>query len=469
MRQNTGLLLAARVASAVTTLIVLSLISRVLGADALGVVGIGLAAGSIGAAFADAGMSSLTIREVARQPEDAGAFLGAGLMVRFVTVPIVLALTFAAALLITPGSAVVVTLVAAGAIAQLTAELTRAVFIARQRMAISSLHAIAENAVWLLVIATALLSGAPLEAIFAAALAVWIASVLAGLLLLRVLASVRPRRPPRHHLRQIVMAARPFTGFAVVGIAYSRIDPLLIGLLASGAALTDAGAYFAASRLLAAFEFLPDALSRAVYPELSRRVRYGGDVAQILRSSAGALLLVGLAVPTLLIPAGAWLMGALFGPETSSAAWILGALSLAVPVRFLGYLYGVTLTSSDAQGRRLAAASSALVLVVIVDVVGIPIVGLVAPVLSAVGAATIVFAIYARFVRDRFGTTGLNLRLALALVAAAACSVVLGLLVRALAGDVVGALVAALAYLALAALSPARPMLRHMVQRRAVP
>jgi O-antigen/teichoic acid export membrane protein len=265
----------------------------------------------------------------------------------------------------------------------------------------------------------------------------------------------------------MVMDARPFTGFAVVGIAYSRIDPLLIGLLASGPALAAAGAFFAASRLLAAFEFLPEALSRAAYPELSRRVVTGGDVRQILRSAAGALLFIGLAVPTVMIPAGAWLMSTLFGPETAEAGWIVGALSLAVPIRFLGYMYGVTLTSADAQGRRLAAASAALILVVVVDVVGIPIVGLLAPVVSVLAAATAVFVMYARFVRDRFGTTGLAPSLVLALVAAAGCAVATGLLVRQVSLDVVAAAAAVFVYLALSALSPARPTLLRMLPRRA--
>jgi O-antigen/teichoic acid export membrane protein len=459
------MLLAARLASAATTLIVLALVSRLRGAEALGEIGIGFATGSIGAVISDLGIASLLVREVARRPGVAGPFLTTGLAVRLVTLPVTLLGAWLVAGVIAPASAWVVVLAAAGLVGQQTAELTRAVFIAHQRMTVSSAHGIIENLLWLAVMAGGLLAGWSLELTLLAALAVWVGSVLAGFLLVRLLLGVTPARPSRARVLDMVRLAAPFAGFAVVGIAYSRLDPLLIGLLVSGPALATAGAFFAAARLIAAFEYLPDAVSRAIYPELSRRTADQADrVVPLLGSAAGVLLAMGAAVPVVLIPAGSWLMGVLFGDTAARDGWVLGALALAVPIRYLGYLFGVTLTSADAQTRRLLAALGALGFVVAVDVAGIPLVGLAAPVVATIGGASIVLALYAAFVRRRFGGTGIRLGDALAAAVAATAGTGAGLAARTVVPDLLAALLAGAVYLAVLAVGPSRGVLLRAVR-----
>jgi O-antigen/teichoic acid export membrane protein len=466
MRRNAVLLFMARLASAVTTLVVLALVSNLRGAEALGEVGIGFAAGSIGAVVSDLGLTSLLIREVARHPDKAGGYLGAGLALRVVTLPVTLLAAWGVAAVIAPASIGVVVLAAAGLIGQQAAELTRAVFLANQRMVVSSGHAIVENLVWLAVMAGGLLSGGSLEATFLAALGVWVASIVAGLVLARGLLGVRPARPQRAQLIEMLRLATPFAGFAIVGIGYSRIDPILIGLLATGPALVIAGAYFAASRLIAAFEYLPDALSRAIYPELSRRtVDEPGRVLPLLGSAAGILLAIGAAVPAVLIPGGAWLMGVLFGDEAARDGWILGALALAVPIRYLGYLFGVTLTSADAQARRVVAAGGALLFVVAVEVVGIPKFGVIAAVVGTVGGASIVCVMYAAFVRRRFGGIGLGVTAVGAATAAGIGGAAAGLGAQLVVPDVVAAVVAGLVYVAIITIGPTGGALRGMLRR----
>ncbi|MEO8273798.1 MAG: oligosaccharide flippase family protein, partial [Chloroflexota bacterium] len=400
MRRNAGLLLAARVVSAGTTLVVLAFVAQLRGADALGAVGIGFAIGGIGAAFSDLGTSSLLVREAARRPAESGLMLGGGLAVRAVTLPLALLGAWLVGVAVAPGSVGVVVLAAAGLMLQQTAELTRSVFAAQQRMTISSSHSMVENLVWLGVVWTGLAAGIPLGVVFAWGLAVFVGSVAVGLVLDATLAKATPRMPDRIALASLLRLAAPFAGFAIVGIAYARIDPLLIGVLVTGPALATAGSFFAATRLIAAFEYLPDAVSRAIYPELSRRVAAGGDrVVSLLGGASGIVLAASGIVPAILVPGGAWLMGTLFGEQAARDGWLLGALAVAVPLRSLGYIFGVTLTSADAQTRRLLAASGALVLVVAIDVIGIPLVGLLAPVLAIYVATIVVGSMYGTFVR----------------------------------------------------------------------
>lgn len=461
VRRNASLLLAARVVSAGTTLVVLALVAQWRGAEALGAVGIGFAVGAIGAAFTDLGTASLLVREAARRPADSGAMLGGGLAVRMVTLPVALIGAWLAGIAVAPTSVGVVVLAAAGLMLQQTAELTRSVFAAQQRMIVSSVHSMVENIVWLGVVGLGLAVGAPLDVVFALGLVVFLGSVAVGLVLDAALAQTTPRRPDRAALAGLLRMAAPFAGFAIIGMAYSRIDPLLIGVLVTGPALATAGSFFAATRLIAAFEYLPDAVSRAIYPELSRRVEEGGArVVPLLGAAAGVVLAAGGIVPAVLVPGGAWLMGALFGEQAARDGWLLGALALAVPIRSLGYILGVTLTSADAQTRRLLAASGALVVVVAIDVVGIPLVGLLAPVLAILTASIIVVGMYGTFVRRRFGSIGLSPSFAAYVLASAAIAGGAGAAAATVLPAPVAAALAGALYLLLMAVGPTAPVMR---------
>ena len=142
MRRNAAFLLAGRLASAITTLVVLAVVSRLRGPEALGEVGLGLAVGSIAAAMSDLGTSSLLIREVARDPGTARAQMRAAFLARLVVIPPLLLVAYIIAVLSGAVDPQVVVLVAAGLVFQQTAEVTRSVFNAQQRMAISGGHAI---------------------------------------------------------------------------------------------------------------------------------------------------------------------------------------------------------------------------------------------------------------------------------------------------------------------------------------
>ena len=463
MRRNAGLLLAGRIVSAATTLVVLAIVARLRGPEALGAVGVGFALGTIAAALADGGTASLLVREAARRAEVSGELLGAGLVIRILTVPVTLLAVAAAAAIVSPDAVPSIVLVAAGLVAQQTAEVPRSVFIARQQMTVSASHSIVENLVWFTAIALALAAGWTLEATFGLALAVLTGSVLVGLVLVAVFTGVRPRLPTAESARRLARLAGPFVGFNVLGIAYSRIDTFLVGALVAGPALATAGAYFAATRIIAAFEYVPEAVSRAAYPELAKRsVGDRASVVPLLGRAAATLLVLGGAMPAILIVAGASIMRFVYGEDLPAAGWLLAVLALGIPFRFLGYLYGMALTSSDAQGRRVAAAAAALAIVVVVDVAFIPIVGLIAPVVAALAAAVLVLSLYGLFVRRRFGSLGLDRTIVAWVVSAGGASIAVGLFARPLVGEPVSAAIGAAVYALAMVLGPARDILRSL-------
>lgn len=470
MRRNTSFLLAARLTSAVTTLVVLSIVSRTSGVNALGEVGLGLAIGSIAAAIADLGTASLLVREGSRDLTTARPLFRAGLLIRVLLSPPLLAATYVIAVLSGAEDPGVVVLVAAGLVAQQTAELTRSVFNAQQRMAISGGHAVVENLVWIGVVWVALAFGADLSTTFALALSVWLASVVAGMLLIRFVGRLPTRSAPGRSLGDTVRVALPFGAFSLTGIAYSRIDTVLLGLLLPTNGLAAAGAYYAAARLIAAFEYLPDALTRAVFPELSRSaVEDPAEVRAILRATASNLLAIACLGPVILATGAASLMVILFGQELAAGAPILAFMSFVLPFRFLGYLFGMTLTSADAQGRRVAAASLALVVVLVIDLVGIPAIGVGAAVVGALAASIVTFSIYAWSVARRFGSAGLRPAVTIAIVGAMIGAILVGLALGQVVTQLVAAGVAAGVYVLVLAIGPLLPVVRRSARLSRVP
>jgi O-antigen/teichoic acid export membrane protein len=386
-------------------------------------------------------------------------------LLRLVTLSVAILVAAVVAIAIGGDAAPTILLVATGIAIQSFAELTRAVFMARQRFAVSATHIVVENLAWVGVV-TALLAlrpDLPSAAVFGAGVAVLAASAVGGFVLVALLGRVSMGLPTGDEVRRLARLSPPFAAFAVLGVAYTRVDTVIVGLLIPGG-LAAAGSYFAATRLIASFEYVPEAASRGAFPELARRFVHEPErVAPLLGQVGRGLLLIGGAVPAVLVATGDRLLPALFGtpPETG---WVLSALSIAVPIRYLGYLYGAALTSANAQGSRVAAAATALALVVVINVLAIPTFGLVAPVAGAIAAALAVGSLYALFVRRQFGSVGVDASAVLGLAAASAIGALVGLAVRAAGPEPLAPLLAGLAglvtYGLLALAGPGRPMLR---------
>ena len=197
MNRNAGLILAARLASALTTVAVLSLVSRSRGAEDLGLVAIGLALGTILATLTDAGATSLIVREGSRRPGELDQLFGALTVARLVLVPAVLAVAWLALTLLLGAPGAIIWLAAAGLPVQQWAELGRSVAQAHGRVAILATHSIVENVAWLGVILVLVLLDAPLEVVLLGGLAVFAVSVAAGLLVLGLSLGIVPRFPTR--------------------------------------------------------------------------------------------------------------------------------------------------------------------------------------------------------------------------------------------------------------------------------
>ena len=417
LSRDTAFLLVARLASAFTTIVALSIVGHTRGSAELGAVGLGFAAGAIVAAIAAAGSASMLIREAVRRPAMESVLIGSFTILRLVSLPIAVLALVVIARGAFPGQSGTVFWTGAGLIVQQMTDLPRSVFFARGRFLLPSLQSILEQAVWLAVIAGVLLSGDSAAHAFAFGTAVLGGSVLAGYILVWVVLRVGLALPDRRTAVSLGREAVPFAAFAIIGNLYQRVDTLLVGGLAGPNALVEAGAYFGATRLMQSLGYLPQNLSSAVYPRISRA---DAKLDVLLTPPVRLLLILSIPIPFGTALASDWAMSFLFGPGVAAYGWLLVALAALAPIRFVGVLLGSALTGIGEQGKRTIAVSIALVITLAVNTALLPTLGLAAALIALTLNALVVNGIYAMEILGRSGSLGIIRSSLIALASSAA-------------------------------------------------
>lgn len=384
MTRDAAFLFAGRVVSALTTVVVLALIARTSSLEELGVVALGLTVSLALAVLSEAGLTALFIYDVAGAPERTGRLLGAMLAIRAVALPAVFVGIGILVLLAYPNEARTIMIVALAPALQQVSELGRSVFIARKRMAIASAHSIVENIAWATTIAVGIDAGMSLDRTFALSAIVVAVCAVGAFGLVALLERVVPQKPRRLDIRGLLHQAGPFTAFSTLAVVAARMDTVLIGLLLPGGVAV-AGAYYTIARLAAAAEYLPEAVSRAIYPSLVRHVADDPPRAsRILAMATRDLLVVGIAIPFGFAVVGGWLIGLLYGDDFARFDWLLIGFGLAMPFRYVGMLYGFALTSAGLQARRLRALAVAVAVSLGLSIVLLPAIGVAGALLAGV-------------------------------------------------------------------------------------
>lgn len=401
MTPNAMAMVLARMWSALTTVAILAIVARTRSGDELGAVALGLSVGLALAVLPDGGLTSLFIREASRRHHRTGSLLGAVLVVRAVSLPTFVIFAWVLVANAFPVYATAIVVIALNQGIQQVGELARAAFISRGRMFVAAGLSALENLLWLVATGAALLAGVDLVASFAIG-AVTLAIVdTGGFVLVRRLLHVSPLLPSRQDMITLVRDARSFAIFSTLAVLAARADIILIGLLLP-TGLVAVGAYYAAARLVEAAEYLPDAVTRSVYPALSRQFLVDPKrMRELLAPGAKMLVTIGIAVPFGLALVGEFVLNILYGTEIARFEWLLVALGGVIPFKYAATLFGTVLTSSDAQGRRAKAMAAGLMATIVINLVLLPRLGLVAAVVATYAQWLLVVTFYTREVDPR--------------------------------------------------------------------
>jgi O-antigen/teichoic acid export membrane protein len=275
-----------------------------------------------------------------------------------------------------------------------------------------------------------------------------------------VLARVRPARPPMGEVRWLLRQAGPFTSFSALVVVDLRMDTFLLGLLVPQG-LAVAGAYYAVTRLVGVAEYVPDAVSRAIFPRMSREfAEQPAWASATLATATRELLALGIAIPFGFALLGSWLIGLLYGPSFTIYAWLLIAFGVAMPFRYIGLIFGGALTSAGHQTWRVRALAIAVGVSFVLNMVLIPVIG-VTGALIAVMASWVTNCVLNVVDADHVFGRVISARDLLTFLGLAALAFLSGMSVRAIVGGPLGDPIAGLTFAGVGLLGIVGPALRR--------
>ncbi len=374
-------------ASRLAWALLLILVARRLGGEALGRISFAYSFTIIFVLLADLGVSILAVREVARQRAEAARYLGNLLAFKLVCTPVAFgAIAFAIVLSGYPTEVVTVVLLFAGInLARGLLDLYGAVLSGLEMMgreaALKHLHQVS------------LLVSGGLALVLGYGPTGLAVGLLIGSLVVVAIGSGMVGRAIRHVrlLWDIALWAtllrRAFPVALVTGflLLCNESDIILLSYL--GQAEREIGWYAAASKILKMLHMIPMLVVSGVYPVFSDLAR--GAQGSLDAAYRGTLkLLLVIAIPLAIAVAGLAepMVRAIYGRSFTAAAVPLRVLACSIPFVYLGYAMVNVLVSSDHLGWAALATGAAGALTVAANLLLIPIFGIAGSALAVVVA-----------------------------------------------------------------------------------
>jgi O-antigen/teichoic acid export membrane protein len=382
--RGVGSLLVARVIVGAATLLLFALIARTLPATEFGLFGLAWSVSYFLATIAEGGFGLLVVREVARRPSVTGHYLGAFLSVRgAITVVALLATLAAAATTGWESVATVIAMAATAAFLQAVSGVPRDFLIARDSTELAALHSIAETILRTAVIVPTAALTSSVTATFAAAAAFHLVWTGVGLALIRILMHPIGVLAGMRSWARVLRQSLPYGGLVILTSAYAQLDVILVSALVP---LDAAALYIAASRLLAATDYVPEAAWRWAYPRLSRSI---AQVARLATRLATALLALGVLVGTLVLLTSPVVIPAVFGDAYRSASRPMALMAAAIPLRYLAHVYGTALSAGGRQTSRTMTFGAVVLAAIVVEILLIRAAGIYGAALAITSSSTL--------------------------------------------------------------------------------
>ena len=307
------------------------------------------------AALSDLGVGAIVTREVARDQALGARTLGDAILVKgVVSAALLLIVTVSAPRLLGPQPALLMILVTAAGLIDISQDIGVWFFRAHDRQDLEGLTLLAGQGLWLAGIG--LCAGLRLPVAFAigvSTLAFALRALLAAVILSRGL-YLPVFAPEARRLKSLVAEGLPFGLAMFTVVLYGRVGVLLLKWLANDSAV----AYFNVGYMLSQpLGFISSALSISAFPSIARRAQNGSrGMGDVLRKTIKYQLV--MAVP---IAVGLSLLAERVIPflfrhgDFHAAGGALRILSLGLPLIFLNLTSRYVLTAMNAQRSYLVA------------------------------------------------------------------------------------------------------------------
>ena len=337
--RNIGALMSSQVVTWTLSVLLIWLVPRYLGPEALGSLQLGNSIWAIAVVFATFGTSTLLTVEIARHRTTFGSLLSNSLRLRLTifaaTVPVV-----AGFLIIGPydtATIEVAAIIGIGGLFTLYVTAAESSLYGLQEMGLTSIIRVITKVYVVLATVAVLLAGGRLipVAIVSASATVLTAAMFARL--------VRKRTS---HLdavsslagRALIVASAPFLAAEATRVIYQQIDTVVMSLLVDRDAL---GFYAVADSIFGSLLFVPVIVTTAMFPAVADlHERSPADVPPLLRRSFNTLLLVSVPIGLGTILVAPSLIDIVLTPEFAPAASVLAVYGVVVILSSQTILFG---------------------------------------------------------------------------------------------------------------------------------
>jgi O-antigen/teichoic acid export membrane protein len=330
---NAGLALAGDAAAKATAFVIVAISARLLPVEQFARLGVALAALTVATSLLDAGVSTLLVRDGARQPAQAMGLLRSSVHIRAPLAALVLAAGLALGLYADDVWLGLLTAVAAlGGAASLT---VGGLFRSAQNLAP---EAVQKSVVAALTLLGAALCGvefrraAPIVGVLGVTL--WVSIPALWLLARRRFPS--GRRAPAWG---VMRASLPFGLMALATLLYYRLGTLLLGAVGTPA---DTGRYTIASTIAFGLLMVPNAITTGLLPRLSARSQGPGSL-KPARRALGWTLLACVALSAIAAGAAPWILKLGFGSRYEGASTPLAILLAGIVLIGVNGILGTVL------------------------------------------------------------------------------------------------------------------------------
>jgi len=346
--------------------------ARYLGAAGFGILSFALAFTGIFGVFSDLGLSTLTVREVARDKTLASKYLGNITVMKIILVIItfgLIALTIN--LLGYPEQTIkVVYLVALSVIFGAFSNMFNSIFQAYEKMEYVSVGRILSSALMLAGALFAISYGFDVVG-FASIYFIVSAIVLGYSFVVCAWKFAKPKMEVDWSFwKRSIKEAWPMGGMAILIMIYFRIDTVMLSLMKGDTAV---GLYSAAYRLSEISTVIPSMFMASVFPVLSR---YHKDSMSSFTSTYGKSVkyLLYLALPMALTVTllSRTIVNLVYGSEFSGSVIALQILIWAAAIMYVTMVQGTTIVTADRQMFSFKVCAVTAVLNVILNLIMIP-------------------------------------------------------------------------------------------------
>lgn len=385
---NTTALLAEKLLRLAAGVLVILMLARYLGANALGTYAIIMACYGFLLPLTSLGLQNIVVRELSQQPNPQAL----GLLYAAIGLRLVAALAFAAFILPlffylypVPDDAVLPFAIALLLVLQSLQALQLLEFYLNylgqfKRLAYSKAALLLLTLLlkaWALHygygLATLLMLTAA-ELVFTALLQLWLYQRQQGAAALSVWAACRLSQRAWVQLCALLKKSSWLWLSGMVAVVYLKIDVLMLGALAGA---EQAGIYSAATKITELWYVVPATLALRFYPILLKRFNSApASYYRLLRRYSALFLVLALVIATVMSVAAPWLVSALFGAEFMAAVPVLRIHIWACCFVFLRYLVSQHLLITQQEPLSLLSHGIAAILNVLLNFWLIPLYGM---------------------------------------------------------------------------------------------